>query len=254
MRIRRFQVDDVSGSIVRVGGPQAEHALKVLRLKVGGEVALFDGRGAEVTGRVRSIVHRTFEVEVTHRYGMHRDSGPCLVMAAACPKGNRADWLVEKCAELGVRALWLLKTERGSVDPGEGKLTRWCRKGVEAAKQSGHTITMAVEPARTVAEALAAAARAPALHLFYGDPRDADRTFTHSLAKLPPPGTHPSRLAVFIGPEGGFTNAECGLLTGAGARPVRLSNAILRVETAAVAAAAAWASWVASTPERPVEE
>lgn len=238
---------------MRVTGPQADHALKVLRLKVGGEVALFDGRGSEVTGRVRSIVHRTFDVEITHRYSVHQDSGPCLVMAVACPKGSRADWLVEKCAELGVRSLWMLKSERGSVNPGDGKLTRWRRKGVEAAKQSGHTITMDVEPARTVSGALEAAAKEPCMHLFFGEPRDSDRTFSHSLAQLPPPISHPSKVTLFIGPEGGFTTTERRLLEKAGAHPVRLSNAILRVETAAVAAAAVWASWVASTTEGPTD-
>lgn len=240
MKTRRFKVDTVAAPVIRVGGSEAIHALRVLRLKTGAEVILFDGLGREVTGRVCSVSAGDFQVEVIQRYGIDGEAGPSLVVASATPKGNRADWLVEKCAELGAAELWLLRSQRGEVTPGEGKLGRWRRKAVQAAKQTGHARTMRVEPPRTVADVLQAAT---GMTIFYGDPRHTPPTFSEALHGLASPRTEPSRVLIFIGPEGGLTDAEAATIEHAGGRPVRLAGGILRVETAAVAAASLWASW-----------
>ena len=167
---------------------------------------------------------------------------PNLTIATAVPKGNRGDWLVEKCAELGVRGLWLLRCGRSQVIPGEGKLARWRRKGVEAAKQTGHAITMTIEPPRSIDEIISCSSDRT---IFYGDPVRSRVTFGEALADMPATRTGRNGVLVFIGPEGGFTDAECEEIERAGGRPVRLSHGILRVETAAVATTAIWGCWVA---------
>ena len=241
MRIRRFKVEDLTGPRVRVAGREAAHALRVLRLKIGAEVVLFDGRGHEVTGRLCSIAGGGFEVEVARRHRVDPKGSPALVIAAATPKGSRADWLVEKCAELGVRELWLLRSERGEVDPGEGKLARWRRKGVETAKQTGRALAMGVEPPQTIAEVVA---RATDVRIFYGDPLGAGLTLGEALSDLPVPGALPANVLIFIGPEGGLTDVERVRIEDAGGQAVRFSDATLRVETAAVAAASIWGAWI----------
>jgi len=242
MKIRRFKVDDLTGPIVTVGGSEAGHALRVLRLKTGAEVVLFDGLGQQVTGRVCSVAQHSFEVEITRRYGVDPAQGASLVIASATPKGNRGDWLVEKCAELGVRELWLLRTERGEVLPGESKIARWRRKGVEAAKQTGHAITMEIKPPRTIADAAAGAAD---MTILYADPVRSGHTLIEALQTLPTARTHRPKVLIFIGPEGGFTEDECAEIEHAGGQSVRLSDGILRIETAAVAAASIWGAWAA---------
>ncbi len=117
MRTRRFKVEDLSGPLVRVGGSEAEHGLRVLRLGVGAEVVLFDGRGGEVVGRICSVGRLQFEVQVTRREEVDPERGPEVRLAVAVPKGNRADLLIEKCAELGVCGLYLLRSQRGEVLP-----------------------------------------------------------------------------------------------------------------------------------------
>lgn len=240
----RFQVDDVSAPVIHVGGDQAGHALRVLRLQVGAEVALFDGRGGEVEGRIVSAGSSEFEVEVTNRSATNEPTGPALLLAVAMPKGPRGDWLVEKCAELGVSRLWPLACARGQVEPGEGKLARWRRKAVEAAKQSKQSSTMTVEAMTGFAELFEQIGGES--RIYFGEPRRAERTLGEELS-IGSPRTHKdSPLLVIIGPEGGFTDEECLQIESAGGKGVRLAPTILRIETAAVAAAAVWASWVLS--------
>ncbi len=236
MRIRRFKVDDLTGPAVHIGGQEATHALRVLRLKTGAEVVLFDGRGGEARGRVRSISRRTLEVEITRPSTGDAIVDAGLTIATAVPKGNRGDWLVEKCAELGVGSLCLLSCERSQVIPGDGKLARWQRKGVEAAKQTGHAVTMTIEPPRSIQDI---GSESRELAIFYGDPARSRVTFGEALAGL----ADRQGVLVFVGPEGGFTDEECAEIEQAGGRPVRLSEGILRVETAAVATAAIWGCW-----------
>ncbi len=234
-------VDDVGGEVIRVAGREAEHALRVLRLKTGAEVVLFDGRGEEASGSIVSVQEDAFEVEIRSRTHSTRRKRHLLEIAAAVPKGARADWMVEKCAEFGIGALHLLRTDRGEVEPGEGKLSRWRRKAAEAAKQSGNTEVMNVSPARSVGDLLKEAAGRQVL---FCDPRRSEVTLAQALAALhfaePPVGC----VLVFIGPEGGFTEQEMAAMEHAGGRPVRLARSILRVETAAAAVAAVWAIWI----------
>jgi 16S rRNA (uracil1498-N3)-methyltransferase len=240
VKIRRFKVDDCTGPTLEVVGREARHALRVLRLGVGDAVALFDGRGGEVVGRIASASRTGFTVSVQEQAippRRDRAERPALVLAVATPKGSRADWLVEKCAELGVGTLWLLRAKRGPVTPGPGKVERWRRKAVEAAKQAGQRRVMGIEPPRTVAETLAAAAGGLVL---YGDPACAKATLLEVLHRPRVNRSAHERIVIFIGPEGGFTEEECGTIEAAGGVAVSLGESILRVETAAIAAAAVW--------------
>ncbi|MFQ5430411.1 MAG: RsmE family RNA methyltransferase [Phycisphaerae bacterium] len=239
MRERRFRVEAVTGETIAVAGAEARHALRVLRLGIGDRVVLFDGDGREVTGNIRSVSQGRFEVERIGPIRVPGRSRATLTLAAAAPKGARADWLVEKCAELGVQALWFLITDRGAVIPGDGKLARWRRKASEAAKQAGHARIMAIkEPAciDTVFDAFAGVART-----FYGNPEaDSESLIDAMMQAASADRGAESHDLILVGPEGGFTKEETKAIERRGGKPVRLGAATLRVETAAVAAAAIW--------------
>ncbi len=270
MRLPRFSVGNLEDRRIRVEGVTAHHALHVLRLGVGSEVSLFDERGRQAHARIVAVRGGAFEAE---RVGAIRDPSGSelrLTIAAAAPKGERADWLVEKCAELGVAALWWLTTRRGVVWPGEGKLERWRRKAAAAARQAGHARVMEIAAPRSIEEI----AREPGqgVRVFYGVPtypaeeqassgvEGTQAVGSDSARRAPAAGAirtpslnaalsemEESRSAsaylIFIGPEGGFTDEECAAIEGFGGRAVCLGDAVLRVETAAVAAAAVWACW-----------
>jgi 16S rRNA (uracil1498-N3)-methyltransferase len=245
MKLRRFKVAELSGPQITVKGDEAIHALRVLRLKAGATVVLFDGTGREVTGVIRGAGHSRFEVEVAERRENAGSGGAALMLAVAAPKGDRADWLVEKCAELGVAALALLRCTRGEVVPGEGKIERWRRKAVQAAKQARLATTMAIEAPRGISEILRDAP--PGTRVWCADPDPANSTFAESLRTLASAQATPVGDLVFVGPEGGFTEGEVNAIRQAGGRTVRLCGPILRVETAAVAVACLWAAWVAES-------
>jgi 16S rRNA (uracil1498-N3)-methyltransferase len=240
MRIRRFKVDQLDSPIVRVTGREAGHALRVLRLRVGAKVVLFDGLGSETTGLIRSVGDSAFDVDVLECQATAVASGARLILAVAAPKGSRADWMVEKCAELGVHALWLLRCARSQVHPGSGKLARWAHKAVEAAKQAGLAAAMGLEPPRSIAAILSAV---PAeARLWHADPHRPRLSLDHALGAGGQTGPAPTIDVIFVGPEGGFTEDECRLLAQAGSVTVSLCRSTLRVETAAIAAAAIWVS------------
>lgn len=201
---------------------------------------LFDGAGLEVTGHVQTVSSKTLIVKVTEeRKRQVTPKGPGLRLAVAMPKGERGDWLVEKCAELGAENIVPLRCSRGQVIPGDGKIERWRRKADEAARQSGQSTTTRVSPPCTLNDALdGAIARGP---VFHGDPRCEALSLLQALHALHSDQAEVASVTIFIGPEGGFTAEEIREIETRGGRAVRVARSILRVETAAVAAAAAWA-------------
>ena len=149
-----------------------------------------------------------------------------LTIAAAVPKGDRADWMIEKLCELGVTAFIPLEAARSVVLPtGKGKSDRWHRIAIEAAKQSRRPGVMTIAPLAKVADVLGQP----------GEKRVASTgPMTRPLIEL----ATVDPLIIFIGPEGGWTDAELAQFDGAGVPQVSLTPTVLRIETAAVTAAA----------------
>lgn len=237
MRTRRFHLTSIEPGIRRVDGAEAEHALRVLRLKTGDRVLLFDGHGIEADGEIVATQDAWFEVQVSNLRSGVEPGRIALILAVAAPKGERADWLVEKCAEFGVSAVRWIETRRGQVIPGAGKLERWRRKAVEAAKQAGHAVLMDVAGPMPIESVVAS--QSPDRVFLYCDP-DLQTPLIDRAREIRSMHPAPSAVVIFVGPEGGFTPEEVTCLQSAGAMGVRLCDSILRIETAAVAAAAIW--------------
>lgn len=210
--------------VVELPEDEAHHAARVLRLEPGEAVELFDG-----AGRVARGVMERRSVRVT---GV-RDVPPAtlsLHVAVAIPKGPRADDMVNQLSQLGVDRLIPLRAERGVTDPREHKLEKFQRHAIESAKQSGRAWLMKVTPTTDFDEALRLDA---ALRLF-ADPAAAPMN-TEELGRAL---RGVSSVLVLIGPEGGWTDGERARARAAGCVPWNLGPHVLRIETAAVAAAA----------------
>lgn len=251
MATRRFHAEDVSGQTATITGPQAHHAVTVLRLAPGDAVVVFDGQGHEAAGVIRTASPTVLTVEITDRAPPAAGDAGGLTLAVAAPKGNRADWLVEKCAELGVGEIVWLRCRRSEVLPGGGKMTRWRRKAVEAAKQSGSSTVLSLQSVRPLAQFVI---DLPAVgSVWYGDPRPDRPTLADALAAGPDDGDAQRAATIIIGPEGGLVPEEQVAIERAGGHPVRLANAVLRIETAAIVAASIWIGWSLSggLPDRP---
>jgi len=218
----------VDGRAVLVGD-EARHLARVMRARVGDQVELFDGRGTRWPAEVAAISRDRVELSTAAPVVTPLPGSPSLTVAVALPKGERQQWLAEKLTELGAAALLPLVTTRGVAEPGAAARTRLERAVLEACKQCRRDHLLAVLDPATVAGALAAMPSGS--QLFLADPGGtalvADRTAPAAL--------------VLVGPEGGFTPEEIAVALAAGARRVSLAPHVLRVETAALAAAARFA-------------
>ncbi|MGF1632466.1 MAG: RsmE family RNA methyltransferase [Phycisphaerae bacterium] len=222
---QRLFVPSLAVGRVELPPGQAHHARAVLRLASGAVVELFDAAGRHAAGTLEFTADSAFVAvaEVLEA----RPAEP-LVVVAAIPKGERADLLAAKLAEVGATAWWPLLADRSVVKPGgANKLERWRRLAVEAAKQCGRGDVMHIPEPLSLPDALARAANEQ--HVMYVC------TTERPAAPLRAP---PGPVAVFIGPEGGWTERELAACEQAGATPCRLLEPVLRVETAAVVAAA----------------
>ena len=181
---------------------------------------------------------RTSICELLERREIDRELPFPLVVGVALPKGDRQKWLVEKLTELGVTTLVPLVTERGVAQPTAAALERLRRSVIEAAKQCGRNRLMKIsEPQAWIDWSstfpIAGELRQPEeLHLVAHPGGKPLQQFI---------GVRPRAAQLAIGPEGGFTDAEVDTATRAGWQTVELGPRILRVETAAIALAAAFA-------------
>jgi len=237
----RFFVPDLSADApahVDLPPAEAHHALHVLRLRAGAAVELFDGRGQRAEGHIADAARRRVTVAVERAWTEPTPApgAPGLVhLAFAVPKGSRADWLVEKATELGVASLRPTVFERsvaGKEPLSAAKRERWMNHCAAAAKQAQVNRLPAVEDVASLGEVLARAAGALVL---VGDTAPEAVPILEALARR----RKGEDILIVVGPEGGLTDAERATLRAAGAVAVRLGRSVLRVETAAVALAAA---------------
>jgi 16S rRNA (uracil1498-N3)-methyltransferase len=209
---------------VELGGPEAHHLATVCRLRPGDAVYLFNGDGREYPAEVVEVARRRVTLQVLRADAPPRELPLRLEVAAPLPKGDRAQFLVEKLTELGVTALVPLRTARSVVHLGDAKREKLERYVIEASKQCGRNALMAVK----LLTDWPAYCRDPAL--------PAQRLLAHPGGGAVPGGE--GDVAVAVGPEGGFTDEEVDLARDAGWQVVGLGPRILRVETAAIVLAA----------------
>jgi len=230
----RFFVDSLATEVAVLTGQEAHHAASVLRLKVGSEVELFDGRGGSAAGRITRIGRGEMFVAIADRRPPAVRIGPVVHLGFAAPKGKRLDWLLEKATELGAASLQPVIFERSIAGRGqlsEAKLRRWLGHCVAAAKQSGLNFLPELRPPASLAKYLAAAGGSLRL---LGDPA----------GEAPLPAVLAGRaadqpIALLIGPEGGLAPAERAAAIESGVQTVRIGQTVLRTETAAIALLAA---------------
>jgi 16S rRNA (uracil1498-N3)-methyltransferase len=217
------------GVMVSIDGNPAHYLIAVMRVKPDDIVLLFDGRSGEWAARARGIRKRDLVLEcVAQTKGP--ETVPDFWLCCAPIKKGRIDLIAEKACELGVAKLQPVLTRRAVVD--KLNLDRLHAHLVEAAEQCGRTAL----PELSAMVKLDALLRdwPQARHLFFAD-ETGGAPMTEAFA------THPGAAAFLIGPEGGFDPAErAAIRAHPQAVPVSLGPRILRAETAAIAATAAW--------------
>ena len=232
MRLTRVHVDAdlATGERVLVTGAAANHIMRVLRLRAGDALTVFNGRGGEFGGAIEEFRKDSVLVGLNEARAMERESPLALTLAQGVSRGERMDWILQKSTELGASRIVPVLTERSVVrldaKQAERKLHHWRGIAVAACEQSGRNRVPEVAAPVGFHDFLGSAgAEATRLLLSPGgelgieDLRDVG-----------------SGVTVLIGPEGGLTEVEQESALRAGFTPVRMGPRILRTETAAIAA------------------
>src|SRR5690242_6357834 len=143
----RFYVNcELRPGPVFVQGAEAHHLAVVCRLRPGDAVCLFNGDGQQYPARIEEISRREVVLEVLASESPARELPFRLHIAAPLPRGDRAQFLLEKLTELGVTSFTPLRTQRSVVHPRETKLDKLQRHVIEASKQCGRNVLLAVRP------------------------------------------------------------------------------------------------------------
>lgn len=214
------------GTVARVGGGEADHALRSLRLRSGDAVVLVDGRGTRFGGTAR-IVGKELEVTVASREPVPRWPGRTLWLAAGVLRTGRMDILVEKVSELGATRFVPLQLKHCMARPGDhgAKAERWNRIAVESLKQSKRSHLLEIGEVTGLAPFLDALPEKTAV--VAADPAGRPPEALEGVTGQP--------LVLVVGPEGGLAEEERRLLAGRGAIWIALGGNRLRTETAGVA-------------------
>lgn len=220
---------------VELEGSEAHHLLHVLRAKVGDRIGLFNGQGDEAIAEIVEVRKRSVQLRINDCWTTPRDTSE-LILATALPKGDRADWLIEKATELGASRIIPLRTARSVVEPRESKLHRLEQIAVAACKQSGRSRLPRLDSLTPLSDVLREFSQTSASRLLLADPR-AEQSLGEFLKSH---NDLPTTIVALIGPEGGFTSEEHAAALASDAISVRLGANILRIETAALAISTAW--------------
>jgi 16S rRNA (uracil1498-N3)-methyltransferase len=206
---------------------ETRHLRDVLRLREGSTIQVFDGAGREFRCRITGIGKRSSNAEIVEEIEPESpESGLELTLASSMLKGEKFDLVVQKAVELGVTRLIPINTRRCDVKMKDGaaRTERWRRIAFEASKQSGRARLMEVdEPSEFEKTAMG---------------RNSSGTqilFSERNGKPFPKSIDDKKVTAFIGPEGGWDDAELEFAAANGISVVTLGGRILRAETASIA-------------------
>jgi 16S rRNA (uracil1498-N3)-methyltransferase len=220
-----------SRQVIELDAQATVHLTKVLRLRVGDALVVFNGEGGEYEARVSEVGRRAASIEIGEYVDHSVESSLELVLLQGVSRGERMDYTVQKAVELGVSRIVPVMTERTVVnlkgDRREKRRQHWQSVVNSACEQSGRNRVPLVSPIMTFAEAIADAGEASGLKLVLHH-----RAKTNLDALPAPQGA----VNLLIGPEGGLSAQEIATAETAGFVPLRLGPRVLRTETAALAA------------------
>ena len=219
------------GGTAIIRGRDAEH-VRVLRLKPGEDMIICDGQGTDYKCRLVSADREQVEAEVIEVRPCPAEPSVKVTMLCALPKGDKTDYIIQKCVEAGAFEIGFFSSARCVAKPAEPerKVERWQRIAEEAAKQSGRGIIPKVGWAGEFHEALDIAVKKD-LGLFMYETGERE-----SLNTVLDAHKDASTAAIITGPEGGFAEFEAKLAKLCGLHVCSMGERILRCETAPIVA------------------
>jgi len=223
----------INGTELLLEGDRARYLGRVLRLRVGDEITIFNGEGGEWSAAIEAMTKSTATLSVGGNVETRTDSALKIHLVQGISRGERMDFVIQKATELGVKRVTPVLTEYGVVKldatRAEKRRDHWQNIAASACEQSGRTRLPLIDAPVTLKD------------WFGAKPAEVDAELilapgaAASLAGITAPQT---KVCVMIGPEGGFSETEYEDAAIAGFTSVSLGPRVLRTETAAVAALA----------------
>ena len=225
--------EQISGKEAYIEGPDWNHAANVLRVRPGEQVLLSAGEDWDYLCTVREV-DRTGQRVLLSVLEENRDTRELPVKISlyqGLPKSDKMELIIQKAVELGAARVVPVETARCVVKldrkKAESKRSRWQAISESAAKQSGRSVIPEIAMPMPFAAALKEAADSDIRLIPYENAEGMERT--RRILESVEPG---QKIAVFIGPEGGFEETEIRQAEEAGFEAVTLGKRILRTETA----------------------
>lgn len=244
MRIPRIYTDSElsQGTVFRLDKNAANHLVRVLRLKSGAEIVLFNGQGGHYPSVIENIRGSDVDIAIGRHISHEAESPLNVILAQGISRGERMDYTIQKSVELGISGIVPLLTKRCGVrldaDRAAKRLRHWQGIITGACEQCGRNRMPAINPVDTLPNWLSQ---------LDCDDETSDTPRRHSYLKLVLDYRNDSTLSQYTkkpddpiilltGPEGGLTDDELEQVYQAGFTGIRLGPRVLRTETAGIAA------------------
>jgi 16S rRNA (uracil1498-N3)-methyltransferase len=224
---------DISDNIINISGEDVKHIKKVLRLMPGDNLILCDGKGNDYMVRIEKIDQDHINTKIVTSKPNETEPPIVVTLFQGLPKSDKMDLIIQKTIELGINRIVPIITERTVVKFDnrkdiDNKISRWQRISTEAAKQSNRGIVPKIEEPLLFEDALEVSKTCDLRIIPYENEKIGTLKNIISDRNI-------NNIAVFIGPEGGFSENEINKSIISGIKPVTLGPRILRTETAGIA-------------------
>ncbi len=236
---RFFYTGDIyAGQTVELDTATGHHATRVLRIKTGDSVTLFNGKGGEFSAHIESVRKSTTKVTIDQFIPIERESPLSIELAQAICANEKMDLIIQKSVELGVTSIQPITTARSIVrlseERAKKRLQHWQRVIISACEQCGRNIIPAILPLVSLTHWISSRKPEECHSLNFM----LSTTGTACLSNITRPSSA-THLTLVIGPEGGLTSEEEIILQQATFTALRMGKRTLRTETAALATIAA---------------
>ncbi|MCX5632913.1 MAG: RsmE family RNA methyltransferase [Phycisphaerae bacterium] len=230
MRTARFFCDTINqnGAVI-ISDIQFRHIARVLRLKQGDMVELFDGKGTVAQAIIEKIAKDSALLKVQDKKIFDSENRRKIIIAASIAKAHKFELIIAKCTELGIDRIIPVIFQR-TVKQADSEMSarRFEAIAVESAKQCGRIFLPLIDKPLSFEKALEnLRTDFPKAEIIFGSLEENAGSIINF--------DFEADVIAFIGPEGGLTEVEENLLLKVGAKPLRLTDTILRIETAAIA-------------------
>ncbi len=229
----RFYVPEprIEKELLRVEGDEVRHIRRVLRLKAGDEIVVFDGEGKEYEGTIVEENPISVVVRVQNILSSKREPHLEITFAQSLLKGEKMDYLIQKATELGIKELIPFYSSRSIPHLEKASRLRrhhrWEKIAIEASKQCGRGVIPVIKPLQEYSEMLQTVS-SDSLRLILWE-KEGTR-----LKEVLGRTEEKTKVFFIVGPEGGLSQEEVEQAKKTGFIPITLGERILRAETASL--------------------